>query len=149
MSEMSAPYQTSKNNSGSQTNLPKALDIKTMIRLLVIIYDRLSKGLVFSQKSLVRMPYILMDQKLLNWILIKRPAFSTIRLKFKFACYVKQLIDFEINAEFDNFDADISHQMPPFYYFSEIILHNYRNSELATVYNQSSHGTDSFSFSIA
>ena len=37
---------------------------------------------------------------------------------------MKQLIDFEINAEIDNFDADISHQMPPFYYFSEIILHN-------------------------
>ena len=62
MSKMTVPYQTSKNNSRSLTNLTdikhQTPDIKTMIRLLMFIYDKLSSGLAFSKNTLVRLPYI-------------------------------------------------------------------------------------------
>ena len=56
---------------------------------------------------------------------LKIPAFTSLRVKFTFACHLEQLLVFDLNPEIEDLDADMTSQMPPFYDYSEIILHNY------------------------
>jgi hypothetical protein len=53
--------------------------------------------------------------------------FTTIRIKFHLKCYVRHMIIFENSEELEGISCDTSNQLGPFYNYSEIILHNYRN----------------------
>ena len=97
----------------------------------------------FSKNTLIRLPYILdgfgmlkidfnnkSSFELLTCQEIKLAAFTSVRVKFSFACHLEQMLVFEINPNIGDLDADMTTQMPPFYEIHETILHNFRNTEI-------------------
>jgi hypothetical protein len=118
-------------------------DIKTIIRLMVHLYEKLNNRLAFSKNTLIRLPYTFEGN---NGILINFnssngfeiitnndiniEAFSSIRINFSFCCHLEQMIIFENVTEIEGLHADVASQMPPFFQFNEIILHNFRNTAL-------------------
>ena len=97
--------------------------------------------MVFSKNNLVKIPYTFDGQNLIKinfdtsegfQILttkdINIEPFSSIRLKFKFSCHLNQLLIFEQNDKISGLGSDMPPQLPNFYQYEEIILHNLQNS---------------------
>ena len=97
--------------------------------MLIHIYDQLSNSLVFSENTLLKIPYKFEGQEglkinfdntnnkfeLITNVDLKIEAFTSIRIKFNFSCYLAQMLNFENQNTIDGLNCDISSQMPPFY----------------------------------
>ena len=118
----------------------ETLDIATILRMLVIIHGRFKDTLLFSKQGLSRIPYIFDSKNVINCNFdesnnfqiittkeIEIEAFTSCRIKFHFSCFVKQLIIFEPTEIIQGLQSDVASQLPPFYDFQEVILHNFKN----------------------
>ena len=104
--------------------------------MLVIIHERFKDTLLFSKQGLTRIPYIFDSQNFINFNFdesnnfqiitakeIEIEAFTSCRIKF-------QLIIFEPTEIIQGLQSDVASQLPPFYDFQEVILHNFKNETI-------------------
>ena len=67
------------------------------------------------------------DLQILTTDKIEIEAFTTIIIKFNLKCFLKHRIIFENIENLEGVTSDISSQLGPFYSYSEVLVHNFRN----------------------
>ena len=114
------------------------LSLSSIPKMLMIIYEKLQDGLLFSKNDLVNIPYMfdLINinfenadgfQILTNKDITIQP-FTSDRVKFSFACHINQMLVFEPNPDIESLGRDMAYQLPSFYQFEEVIVNNFQNT---------------------
>ena len=117
--------------------------------MLIIIHGRFKTTLLFFKQGLTRIPYYFNCKGFLNCNFddshnfqlitkqeIELEAFSSCRIKFQFSLYLKQMLIFEPTESIQGLESGIAAQLPGFYDFQEVILHNYRNEKVTIPQNK-------------
>ena len=114
------------------------LTLEALLRMLVLIIDHFQHHKFFFSSNIIRIPYIFNDKQnfdinynasektfeVMNKYPIQLDGFCSIKFNLEFSFIIEQMVNFEVNSEFEGLNADIQLNAPPIYHQTKLVLHN-------------------------